>query len=107
MKTVKEKIDKFDHVKIKNLTFVKENENIYTHACTPCHRLGEAFRDTDNYQSLESRIYKEYKLGAGPVAQWLSSCAVLQQTRVRGFRSWAWTYMLLVKPCCGNVPLTK
>ena len=44
------------------------------------------------------------KLGASPVAEWLSSRALLQWPGIHGFRSWAWTYALLIKPCCGGIP---
>ena len=37
----------------------------------------------------------------------LSSCALLCWPRVLRFGSWAWTYTLLIKPCCGCIPHTK
>ena len=45
--------------------------------------------------------------GAGPVAEWLSLRAPLQRAGVHQFRSWAWTYALLIKPWCGGMPHTK
>ena len=44
---------------------------------------------------------------ASPVAQLLGSCALLQQPMVRRFGSWAQTYSLPIKPCCGSIPPTK
>ena len=52
-------------------------------------------------------VSSKKKSGAGPVVLWLSSCALLQRPRVCMFGSWAWTYTLLIKPCCSNVPHTK
>ena len=37
------------------------------------------------------------------MAKWLSSCALLWQPKVHQFRSWARTYTLLIKPCCGGI----
>ena len=37
------------------------------------------------------------------MVQQLSSCALLQQPRVRRFGSWARTYALLIKLCCGRL----
>ena len=47
------------------------------------------------------------KTRGSSVAQWLSSRTLLWQPRVHGFRSWAQTFMLLIKPCCGGIPHTK
>ena len=38
------------------------------------------------------------------MAQWLSSCALLQQPEVCRFGSQVQTYVPLIKPCCGGVP---
>ena len=43
-------------------------------------------------------------MGAGPVAERLSSCAHLWQPGVCWFGSWAWTYTLPIRPCCGSIP---
>ena len=45
--------------------------------------------------------------GAGPVAQWLSSCTLLWRPGVRWFRSQVWTHTPLIKPCCGRHPTYK
>ena len=45
--------------------------------------------------------------GAGLVPQWLSSRVPFQRPGVCEFGSQAWTYTLLIKPCCGGVPCTK
>ena len=37
-------------------------------------------------------LYIKGLYGAGPVAEWLSSHALLRWPRVRRFRSWAWTW---------------
>ena len=41
--------------------------------------------------------------GAGPVVEWLSAHAPLWWPGVCWFRSWAWTYTPLIKPCCGGI----
>ena len=46
-------------------------------------------------------------LGVGPVAQWLSSHALLWWPRVHGFGSQAPTYKPLIRPSCGGIPHTK
>ena len=38
------------------------------------------------------------------MAQQLSSHAPLVQPGVLSFRSWAWTYPPLIKPCCDRLP---
>ena len=45
--------------------------------------------------------------GPQSVAQWLSLCSPLWQPWLCQFRSWVWTYTLLLKPCCGSFPHTK
>ena len=40
----------------------------------------------------------------GPMAERLSSPALLWQARVCRFTSWAWTSTPLIKPCCGGIP---
>ena len=52
-------------------------------------------------------MLKMCHLGASLVAGWLSSRTLLWQPRIRRFRSWAWTYTPLLKPCCGSIPHTK
>ena len=47
---------------------------------------------------------KNRSIGAGPVAQWLSSHAPLQWPGVCQFESWMWTYAPLIKPCGGSIP---
>ena len=50
------------------------------------------------------------KNGAAGAVRWhsvLSSHAQFWWSRVRGFRSQAWTYTPLIKPCCGSIPHTK
>ena len=42
--------------------------------------------------------------GAGPVAKWLSSRALLQRPGVHWFGSWARTYIPLIKPCYDGIP---
>ena len=49
----------------------------------------------------------KFNQGAGQVAQWLGSHALLWQPGVCGFRSQVWTYAPLVKPCCGRRPTYK
>ena len=44
------------------------------------------------------------KKGGACVAEWLSSHTPLGWPRVHWFRSWAWTYAALIKPCSGGVP---
>ena len=44
---------------------------------------------------------------AGLVVQWVSSCALLLWPTAHGFGSQVWTYVLLIKPCCGGVPHRK
>ena len=45
--------------------------------------------------------FKKCRGLAGLVVLWLSSCTLLQQPRVCRFRSQAWTYTPLIKPCRG------
>ena len=47
---------------------------------------------------------QEWWLGASPMAEWLSSPTPLRWPRVGWFGSWAPTYTLLIKPCCGGIP---
>ena len=47
------------------------------------------------------------KIGASPVAYWLSSPAPLQWPRVHTFGSLVWTYALLIKLCCDMNPTYK
>ena len=56
---------------------------------------------------LLDELVKMGTLGAGPVVQQLRSCTPLQPPGVRWFRSGAWTYTPLFKPCCGSVPRIK
>ena len=53
------------------------------------------------------KTFLKAEKGAGLTVQWLGSCTPLWWPRVCRFRSWARTYTLLVKPCCGSVPPTK
>ena len=43
-------------------------------------------------------------VGAGPVAEWLRSCAPLWQPKVSLVRILSVDMAPLVRPCCGNVP---
>ena len=61
---------------------------------------------TLNVNGLNAPI-KRHRVGAGPVAEWLSSCALLQWPGVHGFGSWMWTCTLLIKLHCGGIPQTK
>ena len=45
--------------------------------------------------------------GTSPMAQWLRLHALLWWPGVHQFKSWARTYALLVKPCCGGCPTYK
>ena len=47
------------------------------------------------------------RVGAGPVAQWLSSHVLPWRPWVCWVGSQAWTYPPLVKPCCGRRPTYK
>ena len=46
---------------------------------------------------------KKARLGAGPVAEWLSSCVSLWQLGLTS-RIWVQTNTPLIKPCCGGIP---
>ena len=65
----------------------------------------QAGRSMDQPDGLHS--FKKLMLGAGALAEWLSSCAPLWWPRVRRFGSWAWTYTPLIRPCCVSIPHTK
>ena len=41
------------------------------------------------------------------VAEWLSLRVLLGWPKVRSFGSWAWTYTLLIEPCCGGTRLRR
>ena len=45
--------------------------------------------------------------GASPAAEWLRSCTPFRQPGVSRFRSWVWTYTLLIRPRCGSIPHKK
>ena len=47
---------------------------------------------------------KESSIGASPISQWLSSCALLQWPTIHWFRSWAWNYTPLIKSYCDSTP---
>ena len=53
------------------------------------------------------KLKKKKKIGASPVAEWLSSCAPLWQPRVREFGSCAQTCTALIKPCWDSIPHTR
>ena len=55
----------------------------------------------------ENNRTKKKSRGASPMVEWLSLRAPHQQPRVHRFGSRAWTYTLLIKPCCGGIPYTK
>ena len=57
------------------------------------NRMTETEREEKGIGSRGKRNREE---GACPVAEWLSSRALLQQSRVHGFRSWARTYTPLI-----------
>ena len=46
-------------------------------------------------------------IGAGLATQLSSSCILLQRPWVHRFRSQAWTYAQLLKPCHGRRPMYK
>ena len=54
-----------------------------------------------------TEMFSNRMVGAGPVAKWLSSHALLRWPKVRWFGPWAQTYALLIEPCCGSIPYTK
>ena len=56
-----------------------------------------------NLFKQEKYLLKDIR-GVCPMAEWLSLHALLWQSRVCRFRSWVWTYILLIKPCCGGIP---
>ena len=73
------------------------------------YKINKQKSDVYLYISKE-QLKKDIKktiAGASPVAQWLSSHALCWWPGVCEFGSQAWTYTLLIKPCCGGIPYTK
>ena len=44
---------------------------------------------------------------ASPMAQHLGLHTLVWRPWAHQFGSWAWTYVLLIKPCCGRCPTYK
>ena len=65
----------------------------------------------DNVRGLEPPLVflgkGKLQYGAGPGAQWLSSCTLLQWPGDHRFESWVQTYRPLIKPGCGDIPHIK
>ena len=66
-----------------------------------------SFPPAHNHIVISLILKTKHKQGAGLVVKWLSSCTLLLQPGVHGFRSWMWTCTMLIKPRCGKVPHTK
>ena len=75
---------------------------------------GHPQKREENWQQLAHLPHKKKtKLkylkfrGTGLVAWWLSLHTLVWRPGILRFRSLAWNYALLVKPCCGSIPYTE
>ena len=63
-----------------------------------------SYNNLKTIQNLQSGFKNRLERGQ-PL--WLDSRDPLQWPGVHGFRSQAWTYTLLIGPCCGSIPHTN